>query len=440
MSEPLTIIEGMDEPRSRTAAPSLNAAELEALDALVTSLVAARKGIAAFQAMEAELLHAANTLALERVDGSTGDGDLPVREVAAEIAAALRVSDRTVQRQLEQARVLTESFAATHRALTEGRISRAHVSVIVEAGQRIEDDALRAQYETVVLAVAERESASRVKGYARLVAERLIPRTIDARHADASIERRVDVDDLDDGMSELRLRAPSPLVHGIYDRLTQQASAVRTADPDENRTLDQLRADLLCDLALTAAPVAHEPAELLGDIRAEICLTVPVLTLAGAGAEPTMLDGAQPVDTATALQLVGAATGWDRVLTHPVTGAVLAVDRYRPSAELRRHLKAVDQRCRFPGCMMPARRSDIDHIHDAALGGATDESNLTDKCRRHHVLKHRTAWRSEKRVDGTILWTSPTGRQYPDRVTPRVAFVSEFGEPPPLSSGEPPPF
>lgn len=396
--------------------------EADPLDLLVSSLIATRRGIGALQAMETQLLHAANTLALERVDASRGDGDLALRAIAAEIAAALRISDRTVQRQLDHASTLVLQFPATHDALTAGRISRAHVQVIMEAGARLTDDGVRARYESAVLEVAERESASRLKGFARLCAERVLPSELSQRHRSASQARGVFVEDLEDGMSELRLRAASTLVHGVHDRLTTGAIAVRDADVRETRSVDQLRADLLCDLALTGTPTAHEAPDLLGAIRAQVCVTVPVLTLAGADASPALLDGVQPVDVATALQLVGAATGWDRVLTDPVTESVLAVDRYRPSAELRRYLRAVDVRCRFPGCMIPARRSDLDHVHDAAHGGPTEAMNLTSLCRRHHVLKHHSAWRSEKTRDGTLLWTSPTGRRYPDRTSPRVAF------------------
>lgn len=395
MSDPRPTVEHMIDSLLRADAPPARADEdgridHDPLDAIVTSLAAARRGVAALQAMEVHLLHAANTIALERVDASTGDGDLPLRAVAAEIAAALRVSDRTVQRQLDHASMLVLRFPATHDALTAGRIARAHVQVIVDAGARIDDAGVRARYESVVLEVAERESASRLKGFARLAAERLLPRGIDERHVDAVEDRGVIVDDLEDGVSELRLRAPSTLVHGIHDRLTRAALAVRDGDATETRSVEQLRADLLCDLALTGAPAAHGVAEILGAVRAEVCVTVPVMTLAGATGAPALLDGTQPVDVVTALQLVGGATGWDRVLTDPITESVLAVDRYRPSAELRRFLRAVDVRCRFPGCMIPARNSDLDHVHDAARGGPTEAANLTSLCRRHHVLKHHS--------------------------------------------------
>ncbi len=401
---------------------SLTPEETAILDSLVTSLVEGRRAIAAFQALEANLMNAALALALERSGEALDDDQLPIREIAAEIGAALRVSDRTVQRQLDQAWTLTEQFPATLDALTAGDIGRAHVAVITEAGAHLADPELRAEFEQTVLDLARRESASRVRPYARLVAERLAPRSVQERHDTAAEVRQVRVFDVDDGMSELHLVAPSTLVHGVHDRLTQMGKAVKDADKTETRTLDQLRADLLTDLCLTGIPTGHEGIAQLGAIKAQVHVTVPVLTLGGASAEPAMLDGIQPVDTATALQLVGAAPGWDRVLTHPVTGAVLAVDRYRPSAALDRFLKAVDQRCRFPACNMPARKCDIDHIVDAAFGGPTEEENLCDTCRRHHVLKHQSSWRCRKEKDGTIVWTSPTGREYPDRTPPRVAF------------------
>ena len=80
-------------------------------------------------------------------------------------------------------------------------------------------------------------------------------------------------------------------------------------------------------------------------------------------------------------------------MTHPVTGAVLAVDRYRPTKDLERALRVRDEHCRFPGCRQPFWRCDVDHSHDAARGGETSERNLAHLCRRHHTLKHATSGR-----------------------------------------------
>ncbi|GAA1925904.1 HNH endonuclease signature motif containing protein [Microbacterium aoyamense] len=406
--------------------------EAAVLDGVVTALVEARRGIAAFQALEASLLASAMALGVSRADGSRGDGDMPVREIAAEIAAALRVSDRTVERRLVEAQRLATRFPATLIALTDGRVSRAHVDVIVAAGERIEDAGARAVFEQAVLVVAERESASRLRPVALLLAERVMPTTLTERHESAREERRVEVQDLDDGMAQLLAVLPAALAHGIRARLSAMATAVKDADPAESRSHDQLRADLLSDLLLAGEPSGHDADGQLGAIRAEVHVTVPVLSLAGVDSAPAVIEGSAPIDPDTARVLCAGAPGWERVLTHPVTGTVLAVDRYRPSADLRRTLRARDQRCRFPGCRVTAAHCDIDHVHDHAHGGATAHDNLAHVCRRHHTLKHHSAWTVTLTADRTMTWRSPTGREYPESpAPPGIAFTTD-GDPPPF--------
>lgn len=406
--------------------------ELGVLDGVVSALLQARRGIAAYQALEASLLAVAMQVGLQRVDATRGEGDLPVREIAAEIAAALRLSDRTVERRLAEAERLTTRFPATLAALTDGRVSQAHADVVTGAGDRIADDAARRRFEQAALEVAERESPNRLRPVAAVLAERAMPTSLAERHETARAIRRVDVRDLDDGMAQLLATLPTALAHGIRSRLSSMAGAVKDADPAESRTHDELRADLLADLALTGTPAGHDADGVLGQIRAEVHVTVPALTLAGVSERAAVVDGAAPIDPATARRLCGNAPGWERVLTHPVTGAVLAVDRYRPSAELRRTLRARDQRCRFPGCRVPVRHCDIDHVHDRALGGPTAEHNLVHACRRHHVLKHHSAWTVVLAADRTLTWTSPTGRTYPDTAAPPGVVFREDGRPPPF--------
>ncbi len=170
----------------------------------------------------------------------------------------------------------------------------------------------------------------------------------------------------------------------------------------------------------------------LGAIRAHVHLTVPALTAAGAGSRGALVDGATPIDPDTARALLaGADPAWERVLTAPVTGAVLAVDRYRPGPAIRRLLIARDVHCRFPGCRQPARRCQHDHNIDWARGGPTDACNLACLCRRHHTLKTETAWSAHQRDDGSLEWRSPAGLLAVDRPERRaVVFVSEPDPPP----------
>lgn len=440
-------------------------ASLEAAEATLSSMHAARDGMLAM----------AGRLAVDiaRAAEHPDRGDMAIRAVAAEIGAAQRVSDRTVERRMADASWLVERFPAVWQAQGEGRISAAHSRVIVDAGAHLAHAADRQAFADEAVELAEGESPNRLRRLARRLAERFQERTLTERHLDAREKRRVWVRDLDDGMAELGGQAPAVLVHGMFDRLSQMAHALKEqrAATDEHttdeRTVDQLRADLLADLVLTGTPAGHDTADgLLGEIQARVEVTVPVMTLmgrddaarqvlplafgpaarpgpvppsAGFASPPAELDGVVPIDTATARALAGLSCGWDRVLTHPISGEMLAVDRYRPNAQLRRHLRARDQRCRFPGCGIVARKCDLDHNHAAASGGPTCDSNLSAFCRRHHMLKHHSPWHVEQRPGGVLEWTSPTGREYIDRPPPQNTVVFTDESPPDEPAPDEPP-
>lgn len=428
-------------------------ASLEAAEATLNGMMAARDGMLAL----------AGRLAIDIAkQGSHPDkGDVAIRAVAAEIGAMQRLSDRTIERRMSEASWLVEQYPTVWLAQGAGRISAAHSRVIVDAGSHLTDPSDREAYAEAVLPLAETESPNRLRRLARREAERVRERTVSERHRDARSTRRVWVTDGDDGMATLHMHGPATIVHGMFDRLSQAAHAVRQenrraarearqssahSDDDSNaaedRTVDQLRADLLADLVLTGVPTGHDTEDgLLSEIRARVEVTVPVTTLMDSdlqssdpdadGAPPAELDGVMPIDTHTARVLAGTATGWDRVLTHPITGRVLAVDRYRPSEHLRRHLRARDQRCRFPTCGLVARKCDLDHNDAASTGGATTLTNLAAFCRRHHVLKHNSPWHVTQRGGGVLEWTSPSGRTYVDVPPPTNTVRFTDSEPAP---------
>ncbi len=416
------------------------------LGALTDSVVEIERTISQLQAARDGMLALGSRLALEVAEQAEHPdfGDMALRTVAAEMGAALRISDRTVQRRMAAASFLVERFPLVWQAQGAGRISAAHARVIADAAEHLDDAAAREAYAEQMIAFAETESPNRVARMARRVAERFQARPIEDRHQDARDKRGVWVNDRADGMAEFGLSGPAALVHGAFERLTGMAKAVQAGSPGQA----QLRIDegdrrpahpRSTPLRPRPGPAAHRhpPGHdtedgLLASITAQVSVTVPVTTLMGTGTTPAELNGRIPIDAATARALAGAASGWDRILTHPITGALLAVDRYRPSAHLKRHLKTRDQRCRFPTCGLPARDCDLDHNHDAALGGATSEDNLGDLCRRHHVLKHHSPWHVEQLEAGIFAWTSPTGKVYLDRPPPlnTVTFTEDDTQPP----------
>lgn len=422
------------------------------IDGVVTSVAAVRSQMAILAAMESILLSAAVVLVEAETAGrASADADMAMRSVAAEIAAATRTSDRTVRVRMNDAHALVHDFPATYRALAIGEISAGHAAVVLEAGSSISDDDARERFETAVLRRAASLTPGRLRPIAVAVAEQMRPDGIVERHRDARRGRGVQVRDLDDGMAELLATLPAVLAHGIRDRLTQMAKTVvdaEAAEPrggdhagtTERRTLDQVRADVLADTLLGGAPLAHGDG--IDAIRGAVQVTVPVLTLAGLADDAAFLSGTGPVDGESARRLAGSASGWDRVMTHPVSGAVLAVDRYRPSDELRRSLRVRDEHCRFPGCRRAALRCDLDHTHDAALGGQTSADNLAHLCRFHHTLKHQSSWQVENLGDGRLRWTSPIGRTYIDSPASTLRFVpsADADDPPPRCADDPPPW
>ncbi|MDZ8276431.1 DUF222 domain-containing protein [Microbacterium aquimaris] len=411
-------------------------------------------------------------------DASTKEREIPLRAMAAEIGAATRESDRTLQTRLFEAHRAVTLFPTTFDALREGRISPRHLAVIVDKGAGLEGPQARAAYERDVLAYAETTTAPRTRTYAEQVAEKYDPKTIQERHDTAALTRRVWVEDLRDGMAMLGAIGPATEIHGIHDRLTRQARAIRDADraarravdpPAEGpvtacsapaaaatgddapgspgapnssrgdigideRSIDQIRTDVLMDMLLTAAPTIDPTGATveggLGAIRAQVQLTVPASTLAGTTSGGAQLDGVCAVDPETAKVLTGHAPGFDRVFLDPITGAVLAVDRRHTTAAQKRYLLARDVHCRFPGCRRPARECDWDHRKDHAHGGRTDIDNVGAFCKRHHTLKHATPWTVTQRPGGTLHFIAPSGLRHVEKPPPRVMFSPDPPHPP----------
>lgn len=440
--------------------------------------------IAQLQAQRAAAMEIVLSVALaqreryERIPvGETRDGeavfepdDMPVRSAVAEVSATTRTSRRQVERELSDVWALGNRFPAVRAAFEAGRIDAGRASIVVGEGGCLTDDDLRAAYERLVLPHAEEKTSYGTREAARRIAASLEPEPFQERHERARRARGVFVHDLDDGMAELCLVGDAVVVHGAHDRLTQMArkmaaarveAADRAAAGDgpggaadglapvgdvhddgatigdargdavpvlDERTFDQLRADLAVDLLLSGAPQAHRVADPTGRnaldvVQARVHVTLPVTSLAGLDDEPADLSGYGPTAASLARRLAATAAGWARMFHHPGTGALLTVDRYAPTAEQRRYLRGRDETCRHPHCERRASGADIDHTVDYAHGGETDVSNLAHLCRLHHVLKHHSPWAPTIHPNGDVAWTSPAGYVHTTRPRAVVRFV-----------------
>lgn len=411
------------------------------LAALIEASVELRQALARLDAQRLVSIHAALDFAVRhsrafvspRVSRS-GQHELARRAVIAELAVAWRVSERTMQRLASESYVLCTALPSTLAAMHDGAIDAAHARVIVEAVSSLggESGALAAA-DAELAALARRMTPAKLRHAAKRVLEQLQIDTVAERHARAFAERAVQLDPAPDGMAWLavQMRASDALL--IRDRL-QQAVTVAKADTSESRTCAQIEADLARDLLLHAVPAgASGFAKVLSSIRPTVHVTVPVLSLLGLGETPADLDGYGPIDAETARQLAAAAPSFTRLLTHPISGAVLDVDRdsYRVPADLRKWLQVRDRTCRFPGCTRRAMRCEVDHSEDwAADHGVTAHDNLAHLCAFHHHLKHETAWSLRHLDAGVLEWTSLTGAVY--RTTPegdlRAGSVQQAAE------------
>ncbi|MBO0981570.1 HNH endonuclease signature motif containing protein, partial [Microbacterium sp. SD291] len=293
-------------------------------------------------------------------------------------------------------------------------------------------------FDVAATVVAESDTPTRTRAQLRQLAASLVGETVVEQHKRAAGERSVSVRSVGDGLALLQVVLPEYLANAILDRLTQMArqvisvsgdrEPVLSADvldlgadpvfpedlapddplldalddpalddriifgeggtftvdpfsdrdveqiPSDERTMDQVRADLATDLLLASTP-SEANGTGLDNIRGNVQVTISGSTLIGADDRPAELDGYGPIHPDIARDLASRNGGWTRLFQDP-TGMVTETDTYSPTEGMRRFLRARDQHCRFPGCRMPVHRCQIDHNHDHAKGGRTEISNL----------------------------------------------------------------
>ena len=133
---------------------------------------------------------------------------------------------------------------------------------------------------------------------------------------------------------------------------------------------------------------------------------------------------------------------WTRLVTDDLGQLVdYGREKYRPPQDLIDHVTARDRTCRGPHCHRHARRCEVDHVIPFSEGGHTNAGNLGPECPREHHLKHDAGWHAERLPDGTIRWTTPTGRIYDNHPsTYPIDQTRPKTGPPRPDEDEPPPF
>ncbi|UZX05373.1 DUF222 domain-containing protein [Arthrobacter sp. CDRTa11] len=392
------------------------------------------------------------TRAMAPPEASPPDRMAMEMSIVAEVACVLTVSERAAGALLAESHILTRALPLTLKALEAGTISWQHARCMVDETGSLDPTgaaALEIHFLDPDTAKASRAclagdlTPSRFRARARTWRERHHPVSIETRHTKCVLDRRVEYTPDRDGMAWLSAYLPADQAAAIWEHTTTTARALQ--GPTEPRTLTQLRADTLATALLSgetttsdsnggalfdggsgggstsganslADPDAERTAGQVPPPRAQVLVTVPVFSLLGLTDEPATLDGHGPIPASMARNLVAnGAHSFHRVLTDPRDGAPLEIGRtsYRLTTAMRRWLRLRDAKCPFPGCNNHSLDNEADHLLAWANGGTTGISNLGQPCRKHHHLKHHSAWQptpaGKNQPPG---WTSPTGRHY----------------------------
>ena len=335
--------------------------------------------------------------------------ELAERAAVADLAVRLSLAESTVRAQGHVARTLRERLPRLWGWFLEGEVStqnaREASGIVIELPAEY-----WVEFETRIVDDARTRAPARFRSRARAIREKLHAETLTERRELAEARRGVWIEPDRDGMGWLTACLSTEKLAMVSAGLDAAAFDLFT-EQDEQRTMAQLRADVLVDLLTRSGGVGGSGGT-GSSVGVTVALTVPVLSLLGHSTEPAILEGVGPVDIETARRLCIDAPSFTRLLTDPITGAVLEMDarQYRPSAALRRWLGIQQVTCDFPGCGRRAANCDLDHTHAWAAGGRTSAANLTHRCRKHHTMKHQTKWRVDRPPGSErAVWTSPTG-------------------------------
>ena len=329
-----------------------------------------------------------------------------------EIAIALRLSTAAAGSRLDDARALHGRLSRTGEALEAGGLTSPHARALVDAVAGF-DDAVALAVEAVML--DDGPAFETVTAFRRRLRRAVIAadsRTADRQHLDAVASRKVVMWPEPHGMATVQATLTADEAIIAMRALTGLASMAKAAGDD--RPVDVRRADAFTALLHAALTDPKFPAQQRG--RAAVGVTMDIATVLGLADNPGHLDGYGPIPPVMARR-IAAGGDWHRLVTDPVTGALLDYGRktYRPPAELVEFIVARDRTCRHPACSQPARLCDIDHAEPfdrtgQGEGGSTSAAGCGALSRRHHRQKTQGNTRLVSHPDGSTTWTTSMGQ------------------------------
>ena len=356
-------------------------------------------------AAERARLDAYEVRLLARFSALRTDPTTNIDYAADEVAAELHLTPLAAARRMGVAVALAEQLPDTVSALERGELDLQKASTIAEH-TRVLNPAKTAVVESAVLKFAPGRTVRQIRDKLTREILKIDRDGAEARRQAAAKDAFVRFRPCPDGMAELHVYDRAENLRPIYDLLTVAARSAKAVGYPSG--VDELRAKALHDLVLGPARKR---------VVTEFRVTIPASALAGATQQPAEIHGYGPATIGTIHELADKNTFWRRIVTDPMTGAVLDVGRRRKhTAALGEHVRTRDKHCVFPGCPRPAEDCQLDHTTDHAHGGPTAASNLGALCQHHNLMRLKTEWNLHQPKPGHFVWTSPTGTTH--TVTP----------------------
>ena len=328
-------------------------------------------------------------------------------DAAAEIRVALRWTRRATDAELSFALDMRQRLPIVFERLAAGAIDIRRAKAFDHHTRDLPASTARSIVDRVIdeaPGLTPGELSAKIRRL-RVEAE---PDQAKLRHDRSHADRRVVMEASPEGTANIHafgLRAD----HAAEFMNCLHRTALHLKRDGDERTMDQLRADVLVDLPGMASSDDQSTA------RSVVNLHVDLETLAGLRDTAGDLDGFGPVIGDIARQVAerhGDAV-WEFTVEDARSGLPMetGITRRRPNAAQRRMVRSLTRRCVFPGCRMPASESDLDHTEPWADGGRTTPDNLAPLCRHDHCIRHRSGWSYARRADADFEWQSPMGHR-----------------------------
>jgi hypothetical protein len=374
---------------------------------------------------------------LDAIDGSIAAqaARLAASGQSTDPATLLGAGGRRSRRDAEAAAArgtVCDRMPALGQALADGAISAGHVDAVVAAARTLDDDgqAQLAGHAGALVKAATESTPEQFAGECKELAHNLCGDGGLSRHERLRRERNVRRwVDRHTGMCNTLLSLDPLTDAAAWTAINAAVAAARAQNQrDDDRTWDQLQADVVVDLLTGVRSDSDARTERVPEVSVLVDLDTLVGGLHGTSVCETSDGVSLPVESLRRLCCEAD------VLPIVLGGSGEALDVGRScrvaNRAQRRALRAMYRTCAHPQCTVGFEACRIHHIIFWFHGGNSDLDNLVPLCEMHHHLVHEGGWTLQLHPERRTTWTTPGGTIYHDGITTDRRPTAAAGDPP----------